>query len=90
MNKIEAYSVIGSDGEIRIANNWGDSKIGDGYIISELVIIQRPANSSQKTIIGNSNIIMDHTHIGHDATIGDNCELFSGTIIGGYSICKSN
>lgn len=75
MNKIGVYSVIESDGEIRGADKFERIvKIGDGNVISELVTIERPANSVQKTIIGN-NIIMALTHVGHNATIGDNCEL---------------
>ncbi len=88
-NKIGAYSVIGSDGEIRGAKAFkGRVVIGDNNIVSELVTIQRPANESE-TVIGNDNIVMAHSHIGHDAKIGDNCEISSGSIIGGYAIIKN-
>ena len=88
-NIIGAYSVIGGDGEIRGVETFeGRVVIGDGNKISELVTIQRPQASGAVTIIGHNNIIMAHSHIGHDAVIGNGCELSSGCIIGGYAQIK--
>lgn len=28
---------------------------------------------------------MAHAHLGHDVTVGDNCEICTGVILGGYS-----
>lgn len=87
-NVIGAYSVIGSNGEMRGVNQSdfkGNVVIGDNNVISELVTIQRPYNEGCKTVIGSGNIIMAHAHIGHDVKIGDNCEICTGSIIGGYA-----
>lgn len=84
-NKIGAYTVIGSDGEIRNCKQFqGGVVLGDGNVISELVTIQRPPAKDAYTRIGNNNIIMAHAHIGHDVQIGDNCEICTGVILGGY------
>lgn len=84
-NKIGAYSVIGSDGEIRGCKDFkGEVVIGDNNVISELVTIQRPKDFGAKTIIGSNNIIMAHSHIGHDVKVGDNCEISTSSVIGGY------
>jgi UDP-N-acetylglucosamine acyltransferase len=88
-NIIGAYCVIGSNGEIRGQQEFdGCVEIGSGNVISELVTIQRPASANKITKIGDNNIIMAHTHIGHDAQIGSGCELSTGTIVGGYSIVE--
>lgn len=85
-NKIGAYSVIGGRGEIRDASDFqGIVHIGDNNTISELVTIQRPQVKGQKTAVGDNNLIMAHSHIGHDAIILDHCEISTGTIIGGYA-----
>jgi len=90
-NVIGAYTVIGSNGEIR-GKNQDDFKgrvvIGDNNVISEFVSIQRPFDKDNNTIIGSNNIIMAHSHIGHDVVIGDGCEICSGVILGGYSTIK--
>ena len=89
-NKIGAYAVIGSPGEIRNTEHFnGHVEIGNNNTISEFVSIQRPAVDGQVTRIGSNNIIMAHSHIGHDASIGDNCELSTGTIVGGYAVIRS-
>lgn len=87
-NVIGAYAVIGSNGEIRGVNQndfKGRVVIGDNNVISEFVSIQRPFKKDSETFIGNNNIIMAHSHIGHDVAIDSNCEICSGTIIGGYA-----
>jgi len=91
-NRIGAYSVIGSNGEIRGVSQSefkGKVIIGDNNVISEHVTIQVPFDSGSKTIIGNDNIIMAHAHIGHNAVIGDNCEICCTSIIAGYVTVKN-
>lgn len=88
-NVIGPYTVIGSDGEIRDMHQFfGQVVIGDGNVISEHVTIQRPAAKGQQTTIGNNNLIMAHSHIGHDVQVGSNCEICTGTILGGYVVVE--
>lgn len=90
-NKIGPYCVIGSDGEIRNCTDFqGMVEIGDNNTISELVTIQRPSTKDEKTIIGSNNIIMAHSHIGHNAIVGDNCEISTHSTIGGYATIGDN
>jgi UDP-N-acetylglucosamine acyltransferase len=89
-NWIGAYAVIGGNGEIRgkaQADFAGWVEIGDNNVISELVTIQRPFEPNP-TRIGSGNIIMAHAHVGHDVTIGNNCEICTGVILGGYAVIK--
>jgi len=91
-NYIGAYAVIGGNGEMRGVdqrNFKGSVIIGNNNVISELVTIQRPYEDKQ-TIVGSNNIIMAHCHIGHDAKIGSNCEICTGSIIGGYAEIQDN
>lgn len=88
-NTIGAYAVIGGNGEIRGKKQGefrGRVEIGDNNVISELVTIQRPFEDVA-TKIGDNNIITAHSHIGHDAQIGNNCEICY-SIIGGYAIVE--
>lgn len=87
-NVIGAYCVIGGNGEIRGKDPddfSGKVIIGDNNIISEFVSIQRPFDHDKSTIIGNNNIIMAHVHIGHDVKTGNDCEVCTGSVIGGYA-----
>lgn len=92
-NIIGAFAVIGSNGEIRGVKQsdfQGKVIIGNDNVISEHVTIQRPFEKNKATIIGNNNILMAHSHIGHDAYIGDNCEISTTSIIGGYCKIENN
>lgn len=91
-NVIGAYCVLGGNGEMRNVEQTdfsGKIIIGDNNVISEFVSIQRPFTHHAVTKIGNNNIIMAHAHIGHDAVIDDDCEICTGSIIGGYAHIKS-
>ena len=86
-NTIGAFCVIGGNGEIRDVkqNDFkGFVSIGNNNVISEFVSIQRPARKTV-TKIGHDNIIMAHSHIGHNAVILSKTEICSGVIIGGYA-----
>lgn len=90
-NRIGAYTVIGSNGEIRGKDQSefkGKIIIGDDNVISEHVTIQTPYEEGTETRIGSRNILMAHVHIGHDALIGDDCEICTTTIIAGYTVVK--
>lgn len=98
-NVIGAYTVIGSNGEIRKPKDFngttqefhesfkGNVLIGDSNVISEHVTIQRPYKK-ETTYIGHRNIIMAHAHIGHNAFICNGTEICSGVMIGGYATIK--
>jgi UDP-N-acetylglucosamine acyltransferase len=90
-NVIGAYTVIGSNGEIRNCKEFkGKVSIGNDNTISEHVTIQRPASANSATVIGSDNLIMAHSHIGHDVVVGNNCEICTGTILGGYANIGNN
>lgn len=90
-NVIGAYSVIGSNGEIRGVKQSdfkGTVTIGDRNVISEHVTIQRPFESGESTIIGDNNLIMAHSHLGHQVVVGNDTEICTGVILGGYSVVE--
>jgi UDP-N-acetylglucosamine acyltransferase len=91
-NWIGAYSVIGGNGEIRGVDQRefkGHVVIGDDNVISEHVTIQRPFKEGERTMVGTSNIIMAHAHIGHNSTVRHGVEICSHVCIGGYCYIMS-
>jgi UDP-3-O-[3-hydroxymyristoyl] glucosamine N-acyltransferase len=47
------------------------------------------AGCEAPTQIGNS-WLFKHSHVGHDAIIGDGCEISTGAVIGGYAVIADN
>lgn len=82
---IDQTAVIGHAPEMR---DWkpGDPAyapvIGEGVRIEAFVTID--AGAEYPTRIGDRTWAMKHSHIGHDAVIGADCELAPGVVIGGY------
>ncbi|KQB43396.1 acyl-ACP--UDP-N-acetylglucosamine O-acyltransferase [Flavobacterium aquidurense] len=50
-------------------------EIGNSNIVREFVTINKGTSSKYKTIIGDGNLIMANSHIGHDCFIGNNCVI---------------
>jgi len=61
----------------------GKIKIGNNVIIREYVTIH--ASSQKATMIGNNVFLMVHSHVGHDAEIGNNVTVSPTACIGGFA-----
>ena len=58
-------------------------EIGDNNTIRENVTLNRGTASKGKTVIGNNNLFMENSHIGHDSVIGNNCIIGNSSKIAG-------
>ena len=58
-------------------------EIGDYNTIRENVTLNRGTASKGKTVIGNNNLFMENSHIGHDSVIGNNCIIGNSSKIAG-------
>ncbi|KAF2285152.1 hypothetical protein GH714_038857 [Hevea brasiliensis] len=62
--------------------------IGDNNEIREHASIHRSSKSSDRTIIGNNNLIMGSCHIAHDCNIGNNNIFANDTLLAGHVIVE--
>jgi len=58
--------------------------IGDDNTFRECVTINKATNDGEKTIIGNNNLIMAYSHIGHNCEIGNNVILSNSVQVAGH------
>lgn len=49
--------------------------IGDGNTIREKVIINRGTDTTDSTIVGNGNYLLEGVHLAHDTHVGNYCVL---------------
>lgn len=84
---VDEWARLGAPPEHRVY--WHDPslpifppQIGAGARIHAFVTID--AGLHAPTRIGKRVACMAHTHVGHDAILGDDCELAPGTVIGGH------
>ncbi|HEX8835182.1 MAG TPA: acyl-ACP--UDP-N-acetylglucosamine O-acyltransferase, partial [Abditibacteriaceae bacterium] len=59
-------------------------EIGDDNMLREMVTIHRATGEGEKTVIGNSNLLMAYVHIGHNCSIGNNTMISNSTGISGH------
>lgn len=89
--RVDQTAVIGHAPESR---NWhpGDPahkpRIGTGTRIEAFVSVD--AGLDAPTSVGERTWLMKHVHVGHDAVIGEDCELAPGVVIGGYCVIGRN
>ena len=62
--------------------------IGDENTFRECVTINKATGEGEKTIIGNNNLIMAYSHIGHNCEIGNNVILSNSVQVAGHVIIE--
>lgn len=60
-------------------------RVGNGNTFREHVTIHRgTAQGGGETRIGNQNLFMIGSHVGHDCRVGDGCTLVNGALVAGH------
>ena len=62
--------------------------IGDDNTFRECVTINKATNQGEKTIIGNNNLLMAYSHIGHNCEIGNNVILSNSVQVAGHVVIE--
>ncbi|KAF6164740.1 hypothetical protein GIB67_040992 [Kingdonia uniflora] len=62
--------------------------VGDNNEIREYTSIHRSSKSSDKTVIGENNLIMGSCHIAHDCKVGNNNILANNTLLAGHVVIE--
>jgi len=62
--------------------------IGDDNTFRECVTINKATNQGEKTIIGNNNLIMAYSHVGHNCEIGNNVILSNSVQVAGHVLIE--
>ncbi len=71
--RIFPYAIIaGIPQDLKFHGEKTTCEIGDNNDIREFATIHRGTASKGKTVVGNGNLIMTYTHIGHDCVFGNN------------------
>lgn len=87
---IGPYCIIGAPAEFK--KYWdkesGKVKIGDGCVLTGHVTID--AGTEDITTLGEGVWMLKHSHVGHDAWIGNNVTISCGAKIGGHTIVRAN
>ena len=64
--------------------------IGDNNTFRECVTINKATYEEEKTILGNNNLLMAYTHIGHNCELGNNIILSNSVQVAGHVKIEDN
>jgi UDP-N-acetylglucosamine acyltransferase len=60
-------------------------QIGDRNIFREHATVHRSNKADEPTVVGSDNLLMAHSHVGHNAVVGNHAILANGALIGGHA-----
>ena len=85
-NHIFSHTTLGSvPQDLKYKGEKSELIIGDNNNIREFCLINIGTElGGNRTVIGDDNLIMSHSHIAHDCLIANGCIFASSSIIGGH------
>jgi UDP-N-acetylglucosamine acyltransferase len=90
-NQVFSGAILGERPQHRTYNDEPTTlEIGDDNVFRENVTVHRATAHSWATRIGNQNLFMASSHVGHDSQIGDGCTLANGALIAGHCVLENN
>tara|TARA_Y100001968_G_scaffold158390_1_gene144816 strand:- start:916 stop:1770 length:855 start_codon:yes stop_codon:yes gene_type:complete len=88
-NKIFPGACIGLEPQdLKYKGDATEVLIGDDNTFRECVTINSATFSGEKTIIGNQNLLMAYTHIGHNCKIGNKVVISNSVQIAGHVVVE--
>lgn len=64
-------------------------KIGNGNLIREYVTINRATRDGEATLIGNNNLLMAYSHVGHNCTLENQVIIANSVALAGHVYIES-
>jgi UDP-N-acetylglucosamine acyltransferase len=86
--KIYSYASVGSDPQdLKYRGEDSELIIGKNNLVREYVNMSLgTAGGGGKTVIGDNNLFMVYTHIGHDSIVGNGCIFANSVHLGGHVV----
>ena len=90
-NKVFPNVFIGLDPQdLKYSGASTEVIIGDNNTFRECVTINKATYEGEKTIIGNNNLLMAYTHIGHNCELGNRIVLANSVQVAGHVKVEDN
>jgi UDP-N-acetylglucosamine acyltransferase len=85
-NVVGHGAVLGKSPQSRAYHGEPTSlRIGNGNTIREYATVHRgTTQGGGETVIGDNNMLMIGSHVGHDCIVGDNCTLVNNALLAGH------
>ena len=85
-NRFFAGCVIGeAPQDLKYKNEPTGLRIADDNVFREHVTVHRSTKTSEQTVIGSHNFLMQHSHVAHNVTMGNHVILAGGALLAGHA-----
>jgi len=88
-NVIHYGAIVGHDPQdigYKGEESW--TFVGSGNVIREGATIHRGNRPGTKTVIGDNNLFMVNSHVGHNCVLGNNIILVNGVLLAGHVVVE--
>jgi UDP-N-acetylglucosamine acyltransferase len=90
-NTFHAGCVIGgASQDLKYKGEPTRLRIGDHNTFREHVTVNRSSVPDEDTVLGNHNLLMACSHVGHNTTIGNFVRLANGALLGGHVLVEDH
>jgi len=69
---------------VKTPKQLGKVLIGDSNTFREHVTVHRSLDREGRTMVGDSNLLMVGSHVGHDSAVGSHCVLVNNVLLAGH------
>ena len=83
-NMLAGHCSIGSDSQDKKFRGGGRLRIGSGNSFREFCVVNRATQSDGETVLGDDNLLMSYSHVGHECRLGSGCVLANAVQLGGH------
>jgi UDP-N-acetylglucosamine acyltransferase len=80
----ESAIIGGLPQHVHMPERPGRVVVGSGNVIRENVTIHRALREDELTVVGDHNLLMVNSHVGHDCTVGNNTIITNNAMLGGH------
>jgi len=88
-NKIFPGACIGLEPQdLKYKGDFTDVLIGDNNTFRECVTINRATFEGEKTTVGNQNLLMAYSHLGHNCDVGNSVVIANSVQIAGHVVVE--
>jgi UDP-N-acetylglucosamine acyltransferase len=88
-NRFHAGCVIGdAPQDLKYKDEPTRVEIGDSNVFREHVTIHRSTKPEGATVLGSDNLLMAHSHVGHNCAVGNSVIIANGVLLGGHAVVE--
>src|ERR1044071_2807209 len=88
-NRFHAGCVIGdAPQDLKYHGEPTRLRIGEHNVFREHVTVHRSNKTTEDTVIGSHNFLMQHSHVAHNCVVGDHVILAGGALLAGHAVVQ--